>query len=263
MAYISQFKDRNDNNIKLEIITPTNTSETTDVEVLTLADAMTVEYNGESIFDSLRPSRASVNLLLSDIKADLFTGSLNNVQVKLYKNNSLFWFGYVTPNIYTQSYSHVYDQLTLECVDTIAQLDNIDYRYINKNDSVGIFSLFDVITHCFALADPDHVITNLYVDSSISLGGETGGILQKLFIKERNFFDEKGDAEKCSDVVKAIAMYLGLTLLQYKNSFYLINLKKCGSSQTLHKYIYSGNAWNTTPQTVTLNITPKNTAQLG
>ena len=177
MAYISNFKDRNNNTVKLEIITPTNTAQTTDVEVLTLADAMTVEYSGESIFDSLRPSRAAINLLLTDIKADLFTGSLNTVQVKLYKNNSLFWFGYVTPNIYTQSYSHVYDQLTLECVDTVAQLDNIDYSYIYKNDSVGIFSFFEVLTHCFAMADPDHVITNLYVDSSISLAGESGGIL--------------------------------------------------------------------------------------
>lgn len=120
MAYISQFKDRNDNSVKLELITPTNTAQTTDVEVLTMADAMQIEYNGESIFDSLRPSRASVNLLLSDIAPDLFTGSLCSVQVKVYKNNALFWYGFVTPNIYTQSYSHVYDQLTLECVDTVA-----------------------------------------------------------------------------------------------------------------------------------------------
>jgi len=120
MAYISEFKDRNNNSIKLEITTPTNTSETEDVEVLTLADAMSIEYSGESIFDTVRPSRASVNLLLTDIKSDLFSGTLNNVSVKLFKNNSLFWFGFVTPNIYTQSYSHVYDQLTLEAIDTVA-----------------------------------------------------------------------------------------------------------------------------------------------
>ena len=120
MAYISEFKDRNNNSIKVQIETPTNTSETEDVEVLTLADAMSIEYSGESIFDTVRPSRASVNLLLTDIKSDLFSGTLNNVSVKLFKNNSLFWFGFVTPNIYTQSYSHVYDQLTLEAIDTVA-----------------------------------------------------------------------------------------------------------------------------------------------
>ena len=120
-----------------------------------------------------------------------------------------------------------------------------------------------MLTHCFALADPEHEITNLYVDSSISLAGETGGILQKLFVKERNFFDEKGDAEKCSDVVKSIAMYLGLTLLQYKNSYYLINLKKCGSSQTLYKYTYSGSAWSQSPTTVSFAQSLRTTAQIG
>lgn len=262
MAYISEFKDRNNNSIKLEITTPTNTSETTDVEVLTLADAMSIEYSGESIFDTLRPSRASVNLLLTDIKSDLFSGTLNNVKVKLYKNNSLYWFGYITPNIYTQSYSHVYDQLSLECVDTVAQLENIDYTYINASDSVGIYSFFDVLKHCIDLADPSHTITNLYVDSSISLSGESGGILQKLFIKERNFFDEKGEPEKCSEVVKAIALYLGLTFFQYKNSFYLINLKKQANSHTLHKYTYSG-GWSNTAVAVSVNPSVKTTAQLG
>ena len=260
MAYISQFKDRNDNTIRLQIETLTNTSASADVEVLTLADAMTIEYSGESIFDALRPSKASVNLLLTDIKPDLFTGSLNSVKVKLYKNNSLFWFGYVTPNIYTQSYSHVYDQLMLERVDSVAQLDNIDYTYINRNDSVGIYSFYQVLTHCLELADSDHVITNLYVDSSISLSGESGGILNKLYIKERNFFDEKGEAEKCSEVVKSISQYLCLTFLQYKNSFYLINPKKLASNYTLHKYTYSGSAWSQSPQTVSQNVSIKTTA---
>lgn len=262
MAYISEFKDRNNNSIKVQIETPTNTSETEDVEVLTLADAMSIEYSGESIFDTLRPSRASVNLLLTDIKPDLFSGTLNNVKVKLFKNNSLYWFGYITPNIYTQSYSHVYDQLSLECVDTVAQLENIDYTYINASDSVGIYSFYDVLKHCINLADPSHTITNLYVDSSISLSGESGGILQKLFIKERNFFDEKGEPEKCSEVVKAIALYLQLTFFQYKNSFYLINLKKQANSHTLHKYTYSG-GWSNTAVAVSVNPSVKTTAQLG
>lgn len=263
MAYISEFKDRNNNSIKVQIETPTNTSETEDVEVLTLADAMSIEYSGESIFDTVRPSRASVNLLLTDIKSDLFSGTLNNVSVKLFKNNSLFWFGFVTPNIYTQSYSHVYDQLTLEAIDTVAQFDNIDYTYINENDSVGIYSFFDVLTHCIDLADRSHVITSLYVDSNISLNGESGGILQKLFIKERNFFDEKKEPEKCSEVVKAISLYLGLTFFQYKSNYYFINLKKCNQSYTLHKYTYSSGAWSTSPTTVTQTLTAKTTAQLG
>jgi len=46
MAYISEFKDRNNNSIKVQIETPINTSETEDVEVLTLADAMSIEYSG-------------------------------------------------------------------------------------------------------------------------------------------------------------------------------------------------------------------------
>ncbi len=259
MAYISEFKDADNNTIKIQIETASNTP---DVEVLTLYDAMTVEYNGESVFDSLKSSRASVNLFLSDIKPDLFTGSLNGVKVKVYKNNSLFWFGFVTPNIYTQSYSHVYDKLTLECVDVIAQLDNIDYRYINKNDSVGIFSFFDILAHCLGLADTTHVITHIYADSSVTTASGESPILNNLYIKERNFFDEKEEAMKCKEVVSSMLQYLGLTMLQYKDAYYIISAEKVNTAYTLTHYIYSGSGWQQTAD-VTLNLVTRTTAQLG
>ena len=257
MTYYSDFKDLDNNSLRLEI----QTSGSGSTEVKLLSDAMTIEYSGESIFDALRPSRASVNLFVSDIIPSMFSGTLNSVSVKLYKNSSLFWFGYVQPNVYTQSYQGNYDTLTIEAIDTVAQLENVDYTYIDKTDSVGIFSFLDVLSHCFDAVDTNHVITDLYVDSTIAVNSSSP-ILDNLYIKERNFFDEKEEAMKCDEVVSSIMQYLGLTLIQYKNAFYAISTEKLNSAYTLTHYTYSSNTWQQGAN-VTLTLPIKTTSQIG
>lgn len=258
MTYYSDFKDIDNNSMRLEITTSGSGSNT---EVKLLSDAMTIEYSGESIFDAMRPSRASVNLFVSDIIPTLFSGTLNGVTVKLFKNSSLFWFGYVQPNVYTQSYQGVYDTLTIEAIDTVAQLENVDYTYIDKTDSVGIFSFLNVLSHCFDAVDPNHVISDLYIDSTISINGSSP-ILNNLFIKERNFFDEKEEPMKCDEVVSSIMQYLQLTLIQYKGAFYAVSSDKLNSPYVLTHYTHNGTKWQQ-GENVTMTLTPKTTSQIG
>ena len=239
MTYYSDFKDIDNNSMRLEITTSASGSNT---EVKLLSDAMTIEYSGESVFDAIRPSRASVNLFVSDIIPSMFSGTLNGVTVKLFKNSSLFWFGYVQPNVYTQSYQGSYDTLTIEAIDSVAQLENVDYTYIDKTDSVGIFSFLNILSHCFDAVDPNHVISDLYVDSTISFNSSSP-IIDNLFIKERNFFDEKEEPMKCDEVVSSIMQYLQLTLIQYKGAFYAVSSDKLNSSYVLTHYTHNGTTW--------------------
>lgn len=243
--------------MRLEISTSASGINT---EIKLLSDVMTIEYSGDSIFDALRPSRASVNLFVTDIIPTLFSGSLNGVTVKLFKNSSLFWFGYVQPNVYTQSYQGVYDTLTIEAIDAVAQLENVDYTYINKSDSVGIFSFLDVLSHCFDKVDSNRVISDLYIDSTISINEST--ILDNLFIKERNFFDEKAEPAKCDEVVGSIMKYLQLTLVQYKGAFYAISSEKLNSPYVLTHYTHNGTTWAQAAN-VTLTLPLKTTSQIG
>lgn len=258
LTYYSDYYDRKNNHIRLEIYTTNNgLSE----EVLLTSDAITVEYSQDTIFEPLKPSRASINLLVTDIKTNLFSGVLCGVMVKIFKNNSLFWYGYATPNVYSQPYQKHYDQLTVECVDSVALLGDVAYRYIDTTSSTSIFSFFDVIVSCIDKVDPNHTISKMYVDNSITYNG-SGKILNNLYIQERNFFDEKEVAENCDEVVGNILKYLGLTLIQYKDAYYIISQSKVHTnSYNVIQYTYN-NGWSAGTST-TLTLTPMTPSAIG
>lgn len=146
LRYYSDFKDNDNNSLRLEIYIDRSTAVTSE-EIKLLSDAITIEYSAENLFEPLKTSRASISILTEDLMTDLYSGGYFGTAIKILKNNSLFWTGYATPCIYQQSYVGKWDVLTLECIDAVSQLQNIDYTNATNNDS-GIASFFNVIAHC-------------------------------------------------------------------------------------------------------------------
>ena len=260
LRYYSDFKDNDDNSVRLEIYIDSSTAVTSE-EIKLLSDAITIEYSAESLFEPLKTSRASISILTEDLMTDLYSGGLFGTAVKVLKNNSLFWTGYATPCIYQQSYVGKWDVLTLECIDSVSQLQNIDYTNATNDDS-GIASFFEVIAHSLTQVDPLHAVTKLYVDNSITLGSSQP-IFDALHIKERNFYDEKNEPEKLDEVVSAILRYLGLTLVQYKHNYYIINQEKTQQqSFGMRRYQFTNGSWQT-EATSTLSIAKKSFSEIG
>ena len=221
LRYYADFKDNDNNSLRLEIYIDSNAAVTSE-EIKLLSDAITIEYSAESLFEPLKTSRASISILTEDLMTDLYSGGLFGTAIKILKNNSLFWTGYATPCIYQQSYVGKWDVLTLECVDSVSQLQNIDYTNATNDDS-GIASFFNVIAHCLTQVDPLHAVTKLYVDNSITLGNSQP-IFDALHIKERNFYDEKNEPEtpvaaKPSEEIRQADQFAGDAL----NVYYLWN----------------------------------------
>ena len=254
LRYYADVKDRSNNDVRLEIYISEYSGEAE--EILLQADAITIEYCAETLFDALKPSLAHINILSQNLKTDLYSINYNDIVAKIYKNSELFWVGYVTPNIYNQPYAYNYDPITLECIDIVSNLGNMKY-----SSNTGIVSLLGIIGKCLELADPNHLITNIYVDRNIKLtsGGDTK-LLDYAFIQERNFFDEKGEPENCDEVVGSILKCFGLTMVQYKNAFYIIEqATNLLNTYTLNKYVYN-NGWSySTTYNLTLPVRNSNT----
>lgn len=259
LTYNMQFSDCTNNTYQIRIYTQTVVQ--TPVELLMQADSVQIEYSSETLFDPLRCSKATINLLVEDIRPDLFAGGNHDVYVEIDKNSSIFWMGYVTPNVYSQPYQQKYDSLSLECVDFISDLSNYKYTY-TTNDKSKLTSLLDVISHCLSKTDVNHNITKLYCDANISYDNNNR-ILETLSIFERNFFDEKDEPEQCDEVIKSILRYLGLTLVQYKDAFYIIRMgENLYSNYSLLYYTYSNNAW-TYNSTTTFSFSIQTTDEIG
>ena len=259
LRYYNSFKDINENTIKVEVYI-----DTTDVvkaeELYSSAEPITITYSGEDdIFQPLKLSGASINFLVKNVLSDLYTGELRKIRVHILKNSELLWLGYCTPNIYSQSYNDEYEELTIECVDTISIGENIDYKYIQTESKISTFS--EVIYHILNLLDPDKVIPNIYLHNSISLEEGESELLDRLALQERNFFDEEEEPQKVKEVLEDLFRFLGLTLFQWKNSYYAIDPKALSSgindfsvySRETEKYI----------EDVTLDLESRNLMSIG
>ena len=256
LRYYSSFKDINENTIKIEIYK--NTTVTLQAEELLLsADAVSIQYQSSNIFQPLKQSAASINVLTNKVLSDLYTGKLNDIQIRIYKNNSLFWLGYQTPNLYSSPYNDLYDELTIECIDTIAQLENIQYEYINGKNNITSF--IDILYWIMDKTDSEKLINNIYVHTSLSVDGNNK-VMEKLSIQERNFFDEENESEKTKEVLEDIFSFLGMTLIQYQNSYYVIDY------EAIKKGSFQFNCYDRNKQTsrvVTLSNDKRNLMSIG
>lgn len=227
LAYYSQFYDINNNLIRVEIYRFQEKA-LTPIELTLAANAISIQYESDSIFKPLKLSGCSINVLTKNVLSDLYTGKINDVQIRIYKNNSLFWLGYNSPNIYSQEYKDDLDLMTIEGIDTLSFLEYKPYQYYKNNEMV---SFIDIIYSILSVAEPNKIIKNIYVHSSINYK------LDQLAIFERNFFDEEGEAEKMKEVLADLFSYLGMTLIQYQDSFLILDyeaLKKGITDFTLY-----------------------------
>ena len=232
MKYYSIFKDLDENDIKIEIITE---SIGPDTELYTATDGLTINYAGDSLYMPLLKSGCSIDFMIEDIIPDFYTGKLLSPEVYIYKKEvgandyELFWFGYVTPNAYNQPYCQPYDNITIECIDTLAQAANVDYSYIV--DYANKTSFINIIKHVLNKVDPSFHIPKIFCSTSISLNSSTN-ILDLLSIVERNFCDEIDEASKGDECLGEICKYLGFTMFQYKDAYYIIDYNNLNSQYT-------------------------------
>jgi CRISPR/Cas system-associated protein Cas7 (RAMP superfamily) len=178
LRYYSTFKDICNNTLRLEIYKDLEETVTAE-ELILSADAVSIEYSSEDLFKPLKQSGCSVNVLTSTVLIDLYTGKLNDVTIKIYKNDSLFWFGYLTPNIYSSEFSSDYDLLTLEFVDCIAQLENIKYTYISSKGTIRSF--YEVVTYILDKIDTAKTIDMIYLHNGLQIN-LSDDLLNKLMI---------------------------------------------------------------------------------
>lgn len=222
LRYYAEFKSRKEKVYRVEIYTVLSTY----AEELTLSDTpFTVEYESDTLFKPLKMSNAVATVLTDKILTDLYTGEGQSIEVRLYNltDNKLEWFGFMSPNLYSSDYITPVNSLELQAIDTIAVLENKKYTYIDDS-AVYFKSLKDVIFHILDMADPNKLLNKFYFQktNSISKGAATS-LIEDIYIHERNFFDEADEPMNARDVLEEIAKYLGMTIIQYQDAYYMID----------------------------------------
>lgn len=222
LAYYSDFKSRSNNHYRIEIYTKAAAG--TAKELLLSANPFTAEWEADSVYKPLKMSNAVCSILIKEILIDLYTGEAQGVEVCLrnLSTNTLEWFGYVTPNLYSSDYITPLDSVDIEAIDSIACLENIKYSYMGEK--ADFRSFLSIILYILDKADPRENVNKLYVhDCNRVTSASTSCIMDDLYIHERNFFDEDNEPMTCKDVLSSLVEYLGMTLIQWKDAYYIVD----------------------------------------
>lgn len=228
--FYSNAKDINDDNIKVEIYK--NTEDVVIAKELLLAnDGIEIKYDsGNNIYKPLIQSTCSITFLLPSIEYDLYSSTKNDVICKIYKNDSLIYFGIITNNIYNSEYLTDLDAITVEFVDIIASLENYKYTSINT-----IISFYQAIKKILSEVDIDCNINKIYLHN-VYTHNSNNDLLNNMYIQEKNFFDEKKEGLNYKDILSNIMQYLNLSLIQYEDSIYMFDASELKDTNTFIQY---------------------------
>lgn len=204
---------------------------------LTLCDfPFTVTYEGEdtNVYKPYKCSTATVKFILEEYNPQFNNTSGNNVLVSLLKYNgegsvddnlnyTTEWIGFATPNVYNQGYEHQIEEFELECQDAFSTLRYYDFEKIGYNELIDnkYISFSDILKYWIKFLG---TYKSIYITDTVKVPVEDfQDIFHSCYINEDNFFDEDGEPMKAIEVLEEILKYLGLTLIPWEDSIYIIN----------------------------------------
>ena len=216
-------------------------------ELIPEGTPLEITYDMSSdVFKPIRYSGASLKLLLQNPKFDVYQGEITRIKVDVFKNNEIFWSGFITPCIYSQPYSRVVDEVSLEAIDRLSAL-----QYMQFGNGKTIETTYNVIKYILGLVNGDKFFDKIYVQNKLSINGSTD-LLNTIYLQQMNFYDEEDEALKCDEIMEYIMTYLGLTMVQWKNDLYCVDMTDVynNSAMTFNVYTLS----SSTPTTETIQL---------
>lgn len=279
MRYIGDFKDIAENAYQIQIFTIKGDGDLH----LTLTDTpviITNESNG--LFSPIKSQSCTISILTDEALLDLYTTDPQLIRVLIEKvemsegieYRQVIFRGYVTPCQYGQDWTYK-DVVTLECVDCLSSLKQVNYSLVN-GEYASYIQLDRLISYMLSkIEHPDrdelyHIIRwNWPQDGYVNINGSDGGDLQStqefinyFWLNEANFFDDDVDETPwtCYEVLEEICRFFNLTLTVYNGEYYFIDYLNVAKDRLLGtlsfwRYDLDGNVSSNTITLGNINIT--------
>ena len=247
MIYVGEFADIN-NKYKYQVTFETKSGSGNQEIQLSGEDPIIIRQNGDKLFDPIKTQSATVKIVSAEYLYPLYNAGYNvSVTIKRKNYNAtdytiVLFYGYVTPNIYNQTYQYV-DEIEIECISDLAMLKYQDYTTDNKS----IYSVADIIKRCLNNTRYTYLymVTPDYYGFDRDAVGQTKctqhDILKALYLDEVNFFDDNEEQTPWTryEVLEEIMKYLDLSLVEYQYKLMAINYgQNWKTNDNVHNEVY-------------------------
>lgn len=233
MKYQGQFADIRNVNYEVTFITGGSDSGST-IPLKFGGNPIKITTKSDGLFTPIKSRGATIQLVSEDYYFDLYskTPKGTSVTIRNTSTNTVVFRGYVTPNIYSQTYDNV-NVIDIECIEAMSILQFYDYEPI----SGGTVSTHSVYTVLKKLLHDICGYDTMYFSRDITDNYDGGAqCLFNMSLNEMNFFDDDGEyvysgdtttyeAEtwKCDEVLTEICKFLNVSAFIHENEVYLMN----------------------------------------
>lgn len=251
------FKDKKSNVITL-YISYGSTGDTINMGdgLFGLADnPISIETSCNDTFDAIIKTSATITISVRNYTPELFAKDAKDIKVGIIRGDSEVLFaGYVVPLSLSQDFVSSYDDLDLNCVDTLSLLENYSYKMIGvKGNNYKTYKA-EATDRTFADIIKDMLGENVYYDRSKSYTTKAADAVQiftKTSINELLFFgDTEDDVWTEEKVLNAILTYFDLHIVQIGADFYIFSWATLKQDTTSITFV---NIFDGTEKTITRN----------
>lgn len=227
----------------------TNNSTTQQQQITLGHPAFTTAMDGdnETIYTPVKYQKATVVVVTDEYIKALFAATPTAVKVELRQvtnsstyvpggaaGSTLIWSGYVSPNMYTQSFEASYQEMEVECIDQLSMLKYYKYEpygnsYMPSNTSQkAIVSFLKIMQRIGYLTNLTWKISD---GTNLTSSLVTIPLVSRIYISEENFFEKKEDENETdkdvawtyAEVLEQMMQFLNLTAVVYKDTIYCID----------------------------------------
>lgn len=241
--YKTEFRDINNDLIRVELLKDATTS--TVKELVAGGDPINLNNNSDDyLYTPMRLFGGTFTVVLDEYDFGLFASNDREIQIKIYRNDSLFYTGFLTPSVYSQNYLDGYNfELQLEFVSALSALQSVEFV---KNEDTTI-TLLQLIKD--AISYTNNTYNNIYIPSTFSIK------LNEISVSQDNFYDEENKPMTYYEILEEIAKIFGWYITDINNNIYFVDVDYLGNCLQYNSTLSSYSAINLA-QTVQENTIP-------
>ena len=146
----------------------------------------------------------------------LYTTNNKEFKVLLYRNSSLYWQGFVLPELYSENYIDPPYDVAVTASDQLGVLKNVEYK-----QEAGYKSLLEIIAYTLSLTDLDlKIVQHL----NLTLSGNER-FLDGAYVATEGYY-----GQSCYDVLNSILLSCNACIQQYGNEWVIMSLTDVSTS---------------------------------
>ena len=218
-------------------------------------DTVTIDSGVNDSLDVCQQHSCTINLHAAEYVAELFTKEYKDGRVEVSVNDKCVFSGWLEPRTLSQPFNEVYDDLSLQCVDSLSATQYSNYKdandkpaYSSAAGKADMRTFMDLLKEALNKGT-DNGSYDVWWDSSrASSSADTGNVFEELRVSDMAFLgDSADDTVTYLDVIESVLKFLDLHIVQYGHDFYIFSWDTIRKGTTSWSILVGGSAYASLP----------------